>query len=226
MSQNEFTAVMNDASRLLDDDRPSEALERLVAFDDGLTDPLSPQEYGWVFFYRFRAAFLAGDMAQALHLAEHGPSRFAADVLPTNAGWMMSAAMEAASELGLPDKVVSMADRCIELRRGDEDRESVLMAASTACTLLKQLSRHDLESRFAQILIDEGDGFDDYRMYGYHELCLVIDATGETELMDKLLDGRDWLADRDHEFAQAALRYMRAPAVMARRDERSSLPGN
>ncbi|MTE14397.1 hypothetical protein [Nocardia aurantiaca] len=214
MDRNAFVEVMNEASGMLEAGRADEALARLSAFDDGLDAAPEPKEYGWIVSYRFRAAFAAGDYAQALHLAEHGPARYPADIPPATLATMYSMAVEAATQQGLSDSAVIMADRCIELRRAHGEHAEVLMAAMTACTLLGDVERHDLASRYAQLLITEGVGHDDYRGYGYYALCAAIEQGVGGHLIDTLRAGREWLETQDNEFARVALEYLQtAPAL-------------
>ncbi|GAB0108616.1 hypothetical protein JMUB6875_76470 [Nocardia sp. JMUB6875] len=214
MDRNAFVEVMNEASGMLEAGLADEALARLTAFDDGLDVAPEPKDYGWIVSYRFRSAFAAGDYAQALHLAERGPARFPADIPPATMATMYSMAVEAATQQGLPDSAVTMADRCIELRRSHGEHAEVLMAAMTACTLLGDMERHDLASRYAQLLITEGVGHDDYRGYGYYALCAAIESGVGAHLIDTLRAGREWLESQDNEFARVALEYLEnAPAL-------------
>ncbi|MGW5113516.1 hypothetical protein [Nocardia sp. NPDC004123] len=214
MDRNAFVEVMNEASGMLDSGRADEALARLSAFDDGLDAAPDPKEYGWIVSYRFRSAFGAGDYAQALRLAEHGPARYPADIPPATLATMYSMAVEAATQQSLPDSAVVMADRCIDLRRAHGEHAEVLMAAMTACTLLGDIERHDLASRYAQLLITEGVGHDDYRGYGYYALCAAIEQGVGGHLVDTLRAGREWLESQDNEFARVALEYLQtAPSL-------------
>jgi hypothetical protein len=215
MDRREFATVMTDSGSLIDAGMPEQALRRLTSFDEALAEQPDPKDYGWVFFYRFRAAFLAGDFEQALRLAEREPDRFTADLDRTNAAWMHSAAAEAAAELGLADTVVTMAQRCVELRLAMEEREGVLMAAASACTLLKRLGRCDLNGRFVDTLIELGVDSDEHRAYGYMELCLNIDATGDPARIEQLLAGQTWLTACDHDFARGALRFIQVSPTVA-----------
>ncbi|WP_162958660.1 hypothetical protein [Nocardia yunnanensis] len=208
MDRNAFVEVMNDASGMLEAGLAEEALARLTAFDDGLDAAPEPKDYGWIVSYRFRAAFAAGDYAQALHIAERGPARYPADIPPATLATMYSMAVEAATQQDLPDSAVVMADRCIELRRAHGEHAEVLMAAMTACTLLGDIERHDLASRYAQLLITEGVGHDDYRGYGYYALCAAIESGVGSHLVETLRAGREWLESQDNEFARVALEYL------------------
>jgi hypothetical protein len=218
VDQREFVTVMTESGSLIEAGSPEQALRRLTSFDEALAEQPDPKDYGWVFFYRFRAAFLAGDFEQALRLAECGPDRFTADMNPVNASWMHSAAAEAAAELGLADTVVTMAQRCVDLRLEMGERTGVLNAAATACALLKRLDRCDLNGRFVDTLIAESVDSDEHRAYGYMELCLNIGATGDPARIDQLLAGQTWLAACDHDFARLAVRFIAAsPAVAGHR---------
>lgn len=214
MDRNAFVDVMNEASGMLESGRAVEALERLTAFDNALLAAPEPQDYGWVVSYRFRSAFAAGEFEQALQLAEHGPARFPADIPPATMSTMYSMAVEAATQLGRAETAVVMADRCIDIRRGHGDPGEVLMAAMTACTLLGDIERHDLATRYALLLIAEGEGHDEQRSYGYYAICAAIEHGVGGHLIDTLRGGREWLAERDNEFAREALEYLNnSPAV-------------
>ncbi|WP_157762082.1 hypothetical protein [Nocardia yamanashiensis] len=216
MDRNAFVEVMNEASGMLDAGRAPDALARLTAFDDGLTAPPDPKDYGWIVSYRFRSAFAAGEFEQALRIAEQGPARFPADIPPATMASMYSMAVEAATQLDRADSAVTMADRCIELRRAHADHGEVLMAAMTACTLLGDIERHDLASRYARLLVAEGDGYDEYRAYGYYGVCAAIENGAGPDLIDLLRSGRAWLTSHDIEFARVALEYLdHAAAVNA-----------
>ncbi|WP_405137108.1 hypothetical protein [Nocardia sp. NBC_01388] len=222
MDRNAFVEVMNEASGMLESGQAQEALARLTAFDNALLAAPEPQDYGWVVSYRFRSAFAAGDFAQALHIAENGPARFPADIPPATLATMYSMAVEAATQLGRAESAVTMADRCIDLRRSQGGPEEVLMAAMTACTLLGDIERHDLASRYAQLLITEGAGHDEHRAYGYYAICGAIEHGVGGHLVDMLRGGHDWLSGHDSEFAREALGYLEnSPTV---RNAASSFP--
>ncbi|MEV6772134.1 hypothetical protein AB0N05_26250 [Nocardia sp. NPDC051030] len=208
MDRNAFVEVMNEASGMLESGQADQALVRLSAFDDGLLDAPDPKDYGWIVSYRFRAAFAAGDFAQALHIAERGPARFPADIPPSTLATMYSMGVEAATQLGRAESAVTMADRCIDLRRAHGEHGEVLMAAMTACTLLGDIERHDLAGRYAQLLVVEGEGYDDYRGYGYYAMCAAIEHGVGGHLIDTLRAGREWLTGHDNEFARVALEYL------------------
>ncbi|MFF2550003.1 hypothetical protein ACFVUS_03340 [Nocardia sp. NPDC058058] len=214
MDRNAFVEVMNEASGMLESGRAPEALARLTAFDNALLSPPDPKDYGWVVSYTFRSAFAAGEYDQALRIAENGPARFPADIPPATLATMYSMGVEAATQLGRADSAVLMADRCIDLRRSHGDHGEVLMAAMTACTLLGDIERHDLASRYAQLLVAEGDGYDEYRAYGYYAICAAIEHEVGGHLIDTLRAGRDWLLAHDNEFAREALGYLNSSAAI------------
>lgn len=217
MDRDAFVAVMNEASGMLEHGEATEALARLTAFDDALLDQPDPKDYGWIVSYRFRAAFAAGDFAQALHIADQGPARFAADIPAGSMATMYSMAVEAATQLGQADSAVSMADKCITIRRQLGAPNEVLMAAMTACTLLGDIERHDLATPYAVLLVREGEGFEDYRAYGYYALCAAVEHQVGGDVFDILWAGRDWLTGVDNEFAREAREYLdNAPAIRDR----------
>ncbi|WP_330181079.1 hypothetical protein OHB26_32530 [Nocardia sp. NBC_01503] len=222
MDRNAFVEVMNEASGMLESGRATEALARLTAFDDALLSPPDPKDYGWVVSYTFRSAFAAGEFEQALRIAESGPARFPADIPPATLATMYSMAVEAATQLGRPESAVTMADRCIDIRRSHGDHGEVLMAAMTACTLLGDIERHDLASRYAQLLIAEGDG--EHRAYGYYAVCAAIEHGVGGHLIDTLRAGRDWLRSHDNEFAREALQYLDSSPAVANGAPPSGLP--
>ncbi|MFJ4654908.1 hypothetical protein ACIP5Y_26850 [Nocardia sp. NPDC088792] len=223
MDRSAFVEVMNEASGMLDAGQADAALAHLTAFDDALLAAPDPKDYGWIISYRFRSAFAAGDFAQTLQLAEHGPARFPADIPPATLATMYSMAIEAATQLDRPDSAVIMADRCIDLRRAHGDHDEVLMAAMTACTLLGDIERHDLASRYAELLVVEGEGRDEPRAYGYYALCAAIENGGGPRQINLLRAGHDWLTSHDNEFARVALEYLQNSPVM--RDTPPGMPG-
>lgn len=217
MDREKFVAVMTESTQLLQAGRAAEALALLDAYDAGLESPPPPEDYGWIHYYRFRGAFETGDYARALRLAEHGPERFPADVPAPVVGTMYSEAMEAAARLGQPDAVVRMADRCIELRRSQNQREEVLMAAMTAGTLLGRIGRRDLARGYSMLLVNAGEGFERYRAHGYQQLCELVAEQPDPEVMDVLLAGREWLRGSENQQAQAALGFIESfPALRER----------
>ncbi|WP_067526200.1 hypothetical protein [Nocardia uniformis] len=217
MDRDAFIAVMNEASGMLEQGEATAALARLTTFDDMLLDQPDEQDYGWIVSYRFRAAFAAGDFAQALHIAENGPARFAADIPAGSMATMYSMAVEAATQLGQADSAVGMADKCIAIRRQIGTPNEVLMAAMTACTLLGDIERHDLATPYAVLLVREGEEFEDYRAYGYYALCAAVEHRVGGDVFDILWSGRDWLTGVDNEFAREAREYLdNSPAIQDR----------
>ncbi|QLY27876.1 hypothetical protein [Nocardia huaxiensis] len=208
MDRNAFVHVMNEASGMLEAGDAAGALARLTAFDDALGEQPDPQDYGWIVSYRFRSAFGAGDYAQALHIAENGPARFAADIPSGSMATMYSMAVEAATQLGRAESAVAMADKCIALRRQVGTHDEVLMGAMTACTLLGDLERFDLATRYALLLIAEGEGAEKYRAYGYYALCAALEHKVGDGVFATLWSGRDWLGSVDNEFAREARAYL------------------
>ncbi|WP_067685714.1 hypothetical protein [Nocardia jejuensis] len=228
MSSDEFVAVMQDSTRLLQNGRAGEALALLSAYDDALLTQPEPRDYGWIVFYRFRAAFLSGDFAQALRLAENGPARFEADVPAENAGHMFSMAIEAATESNRADSAVRMANRCLELRRAQGQQGETLMAAMTAGTLLGRIGRFDLARPFTRILIEESaasPAFDRFRAFGYRQLCEAVSDRPDPELLDTLLAGREWLRASDDDDARVALAFIESSPALRERAERIDTPG-
>jgi hypothetical protein len=58
---------------------------------------------------------------------------------------------------------------------------------------------------------------DEHRAYGYMELCLNIDATGDPARIDQLLAGQTWLASCDHDFARRAWQFIQVSPAVAHR---------
>ncbi|WP_067821777.1 hypothetical protein [Nocardia inohanensis] len=217
MDSEKFVAVMTESTRLLQTGRVAEALTLLNAYDAALESPPPPKDYGWIHYYRFRAAFETKDYELALRLAEYGPARFPADVPAPVVGTMYSEAMEAAVQLGRPESAVVMADRSIELRRKQNQREEVLMAAMTAGTLLGRIGRYDLARKYSLLLVTEGEGFERYRAHGYRQLCDATAENPDPEVMAVLLSGREWLRGSESQEARAALAFIESfPALRER----------
>lgn len=175
-----------------------------------------PALYGWLCFYRFRAAFLLEAWERAWAAL---PPRFEFIVSPTNAAWLFSAKAEVAARTGRVEELLAHAAKCIGIRREMGDTDGMLEAARTACELLHQIDRDDLSSHFLPIILGEARflGQTAFTAYGYLALVRHIAATGSLICIDILLEGREWLARADDEHAQLALEFARtAPAVLDR----------
>ena len=183
--------------------------------DRAITSQPDPQLYGWLNFYRFKIAFLREDWEHAWSLVK---PRFLMVLTATNGSWFSSVACEVAQKLGRADDVVEQALHCIALRRA-ADSDEVLIAAQTACELLRCLERDDLNTAFLPIVIDEAReaGENDIAVYGYQALIRNIIATGNGVRIDTLVDGRDWLASIDGELANLALEFIDVSPQVAER---------
>ena len=114
-------------------------------------------------------------------------------------------------------RVIEDAERSIAGRRQAGDIRGALEEARTACDLLHDLQRDDLNVKFLPMLLDEARfaGAVELTAYGYVALVRNILATGNPICIDVLLDGREWLARCDDEHARVALEFARsAPQVI------------
>jgi hypothetical protein len=73
-----------------------------------------------------------------------------------NAAWMHSVAAECAAMMGRAEDVVRWAERAYELRKADGDGAGMAMALNTACLLLERIGRSDLNTPFADRMIELG----------------------------------------------------------------------
>lgn len=128
--------------------RARELWARLFASADA-----DPVLRGWARFYDFKCSYELCDYRAAYDLVRLPPGVHFT-MTATNVAWMYSVAAELAMHLGLPLEVVRWAERCLELRTGAEHTAARIQCLRTACLLLAELSRDDLNLRFSRELLD------------------------------------------------------------------------
>jgi hypothetical protein len=114
-----------------------------------------PRLLGWLRYYEFKCLYELRRFREAVDLFRRPePSPFH---LPLNiAAWMHSAAAECAAMMGRAEDVVRWAERAVELRRADGDGAGTATALNTACLLLERIGRADLNTPFADRMIELG----------------------------------------------------------------------
>jgi hypothetical protein len=227
MDDRELEARIEVIAHAMRNDAYAAAAELVDETDREIVEQPDPELYGWLCFYRFRAAFLLEEWERAWSAL---PPRFAFLVSPTNAAWLFSARAEVAARTGRVEELLAHAAKCIGIRREMDDPDGMLMAAQTACELLHQIDRDDLNVHFLPIILGEARlgeaqllGKPAYTAYGYLALVRQIIATGNPICIDLLLDGRDWLARCDDELAPLVLELAStSPLVQARLASRAT----
>jgi hypothetical protein len=216
MDDVELESLLASIVELVEAGQTEEARELADATDDAIRTQPDPALYGWLCFYRFKACYLLEAWQAAWNVL---PPRFAFLVTPTNAAWMFSVKAELAARLGDVDAVVESAERCIAVRRQLGNARALFLAAQTACELLHQLGRDDLNTRFLSIVIDEAryQGELHHSAYGYVALVRNIIATNDPHFIDLLLDAREFLARCDDECAELALDFARTSSQVIER---------
>jgi hypothetical protein len=223
MDDSELEARIEAIAQVMKDSAYAAALELADEAEGALVRQPDPTQYGWLCFYRFRAAFLLEQWERAWRTL---PPRFMFVVSPINAAWLFSAKAEVAARTGRVEELLALAARCIGIRREMGDIPGMLEAAQTACELLHDIGRNDLNTHFLPIILGEArfHGHAKYTAYGYVTLVRNIIATGSPICIDVLLDGKDWLARCEDECAQMALEFAHtSPAVLARVASRATV---
>jgi hypothetical protein len=223
MDDSELQARIEAIAHAMKDNALAAAAELADEAEAALVQQPDPALYGWLCFYRFRAAFLLEQWERAWRTL---PPRFTFVVSPTNAAWLFSAKAEVAARTGRVEELLAHAAKCIGIRREMGDLHGMLEAAQTACELLHQIERDDLTTHFLPIILGEARflGQPKFTAYGYVTLVRNIIATGSPMCIDILLDGRDWLARCDDECAQIALEFARtSPVVLDRVASRATV---
>ncbi len=152
-----------------------------------------PELYGWLYFHRVKIAHARKDWQPAW---EALTPRFAAAVSDNNMAWVSSVGAEIAANLGRPDDVVSWGARAMLCRYEQGDARAMLVAARTACELLRSIERDDLNNLFVVALLESArhTGDDEMLAYGYAALMLQVIASPVPERIDVLIAGHAWLS--------------------------------
>jgi hypothetical protein len=165
------------------------AKEELLA--DEAADPAL---LGWLRYYELRSLHALGAWAEAVELFRH-PERRPFSVPLVNAAWMHSAAAEGAARLGRAEDVVRWMERCHELRRAAGDVEGAAAALTTACALLERMGRPELNTPFADRLIELGlrTGVEEAVIQGVMRLLDNYEAKARTTIRRRLQKGKTLL---------------------------------
>ncbi len=216
MDDRELEARIEAIAHAMQTDAHATAAELADEAEAALTAQPTPTLYGKLCYLRFRAAYLLEAWERAWSAL---PPRFPFVVPPDDAAWLFAARAEVAARTGRVEELMAHAARSIGIRREMGDVTGMLEAAQTACELLHQIERDDLNTHFLPIILGEARflGQTRYIAYGYVTLVRNIIATGNPICIDVLLDGRDWLARCEDECAEVALEFARtSPVVLAR----------
>lgn len=128
----------------------------VAAKKDYLEGPdVDPKLLGWLRYYEFRCLYELRAFKEAVDLFRH-PEPVPCHVPLKNAAWMHSVAAECAAMMGRAEDVVRWAERAFELRKADGDAAGMAMALNTACLLLERIGRSDLNTPFADRMIELG----------------------------------------------------------------------
>lgn len=131
-------------------DLAASAKERILAERE-----IDPRLLGWLRYYQFKCLFELRAFKEAVDLFRRPePAPFH---LPLkNAAWMHAAAAECAAMMGRAEDVVRWGERAVELRLADGDGAGTAKALNAACLLLERVGRPDLNTPFADRLIELG----------------------------------------------------------------------
>ncbi|HEX7899894.1 MAG TPA: hypothetical protein VF950_19145 [Planctomycetota bacterium] len=118
-------------------------------------EEVDPRLLGWLRYYEFKCLIQLEAWAEAVDLFRRPePAPFHLP-LP-NAAWMHLAAADGAARLGRAEDVVRWAERAVELRRADGDGPGMAAGLDAACRLLERMGRSDLNTPFADKMIELG----------------------------------------------------------------------
>ena len=174
-------------------------------------EEVDPLRLGWLRYCEFKALFELEAWAEAVELFRRPePKPFA--LTPKNAAWMHAAAAECAARLGRAEDVVRWAERCYELRRAGGDLLGAAQSLNTACLLLERMGRSDLNTPFADRLIELGleVGAEQAVIQGVLRLLENYEARKRTAVRRRLQKSRSLLpALRDPDKAGAAMERLR-----------------
>lgn len=131
------------------------AAPALALAREGKAEAVDPLRVGLYRFYEFKALYQLQAWQEAYDLFRRPEPRPYA-LSTKNEAWMHSVAAECAGRLGHAEDVVRWARRCYALRRSDGDPVGAAQCLNTACLLLAGLGRPDLNTEFADRMIELG----------------------------------------------------------------------
>jgi hypothetical protein len=156
-------------------------------------DP-DPALLGWLRYYELKSLHALEAWTAACELFRHPEPRPVA-VPAINMAWMHSVAAECAAHLGRAEDVVRWMERCYELRRSTDDAPGAAAALTTACALLQRMGRPELNTPFADRLIELGlrAGVEEAVIQGVLRLLDNYEAKARTTVRRRLEKGRTLL---------------------------------
>ena len=172
--------------------------------------PADPELLGWIRYYEFRALHDLEAWTQIDDLFWQPEPQTIAMPLK-NAAWIHSVSGEAAMRLGDASEVARRMEACYRMRLEDGDPVSAVQALQTACVLLARMGRPELNTAFADRLIEAGLRFDATNaiLQGLHLLADNYEASPRTTVRRRLERGRALLpSEVEPEFLEEARRIM------------------
>ncbi|HYE99481.1 MAG TPA: hypothetical protein VEJ18_11250 [Planctomycetota bacterium] len=173
----------------------------------GLADPLL---LGWIRYYEFRALYDVQGWKEIDELFRQ-PEPQTLSMPLKNAAWIQSVAGEAASRLGDAREVARRMEACYTMRLEDGDPVSAVQALQTACVLLARMGRPEMNTAFADRLIEAGLRFDATNaiLQGLHLLADNYEKAPRTTVRRRLERGRTLLpSEVEPEFMEEARRVL------------------
>ena len=172
--------------------------------------PADPKLLGWIRYYEFRGLYYLQRWKEIDDLFRN-PEPETIMMPLKNAAWIHSVAGEAAMRLGDADEVVRRMETCYRQRLEDDDPLSAVHALQTACVLLARMGRPELNTAFADRLIEAGLRFDATNaiLQGLQRLADNYEASPRTTVRRRLERGRALLpSEVEPEFLEEARRIM------------------
>lgn len=167
---------------------------------------VDPRQLGWLRYFEFKCLYELRAFKEAVELFRR-PEAAPYFIALKNAAWMHSVAAECAAMMGHAEDVVRWAERAYELRKADGDAAGMAMALNTACLLLERIGRSDLNTPFADRMIELGlrTGAENAVIEGVMRLLENYQAGGRTTVRRRLQKGGTLLpALRDPLFKRKA----------------------
>ena len=157
-------------------------------------EEVDPGLLGWLRYYELKSLHALEAWTAAVDLFRH-PEPRPFTVPAAAAAWMHAAAAECAAQLGRAEDVVRWMERCYELRRSTDYAAGTAWALTTACALLERMGRPELNTPFADRLIELGlrSGVEEAVIQGVMRLLDNYEAKARTTIRRRLQKGRSLL---------------------------------
>ncbi|MBW2529302.1 MAG: ankyrin repeat domain-containing protein [Deltaproteobacteria bacterium] len=152
--------------------------------------PADPLLLGWARFYEYKSLYELGEHRRAYELLQSNEPQ-SWGLTQKNVAYMYSVGSELAMHLGEPAEVVHWGGLCLDLRLAEGDRVSAAQCAQTVCHLLEQLERDELNTRFAEYLLELGQetGAQRPTIVGMRRLADNVARSGGRKLARRLVEG-------------------------------------